>query len=229
MPGAAIDAKLGWTALDDLGAKSVTKSLEGHVTFDDLSHGFMEVVRDLEQADDLTEYPILVALVSCHAVQIGHRIFPHLIPSDARVGEESLHTAFDFEEHFVKPLYNLRFRSKRVKKLRAILVLDCCRSMVSDSEDTERGPPPNYCNFLTSLKHDFYLIFSTDPGRKSWDGQWRSTHEGSVAYLEVRKVHSRHLGQCELSVKVSTVPRSFSSGTNSNSGLGAGKPTWLGR
>eukprot|EP00435_Cladocopium_sp_Y103_P019163 s523_g4.t1 len=166
LPGVEQDAQLGLRVLcNDLGATEVTTTLAGHVTHDDLKRGFNEVIQDLEASKE--EFPVLVVLVSCHAVQIGEGIFPHLIPSDSPTGEEGAsRAAFNFEEHVFKPLKDLKFNSRKAKKMRAILIFDCCRNQLLDSQQATRG----LRNLLPCLKHDFYTIFSCDQGRPSSDG-----------------------------------------------------------
>lgn len=163
LPGVEQDAELGLKVLcDDLGATAVTTTLAGHVTHDDLKRGFSEVIQDLKYSEEA--FPVFVGLVSCHAVQIGEGIFPHLIPSDSPTGEEEAsRAAFDMEEHVLKPLKDLKFHSSKVKKLRAIFIFDCCRKKIS--QETTRG----LRNLLPCLKHDFYMIFSCDQGRSSRD------------------------------------------------------------
>ena len=115
LPGVERDAELGRKVLcDDLGASAVTTTLRGHVKHYDLESGFSKVIQDLKGSEE--KFPVLVCLVSCHAVQIGDGIFPRLIPSDSPTGEEeSSRAAFDFEEHVFKPLKDLKFDSRKVQ------------------------------------------------------------------------------------------------------------------
>lgn len=166
MPGAQIDAELGLHVLsDDLDASAVTTIMAGRVTHDDLERGFREVIQDLECSEE--EFPVLVVLVSCHAVHVDEKIFPQLIPSDSpiAIGGEVATAAFDIEEHFFNPLKNLRFRSPKAKRLRVVMVFDCCRQDLSNSQDVPRG----LRNLLPRLKHDFYIICSCDQGSQSFE------------------------------------------------------------
>ena len=165
LPGVEQDAELGLKVLcDDLGATAVTTTLAGHVTHDDLKRGFSEVIQDLKYSEEA--FPVFVSsFVPCSA-DWGRDL--SLIPSDSPTGEEEAsRAAFDMEEHVLKPPQDLKFHSRyssKVKKLRAILIFDCCRKKIS--QETTRG----LRNLLPCLKHDFYMIFSCDQGRPSIDG-----------------------------------------------------------
>ena len=170
LPGAEKDAAHGLHVLSkDLGVETnTTTTLVGQVDSYYLHRGFAKVAKDLETEEHLPEFPVLLGLISCHAVQKGQHLFPHLIPSDAPQGEEAWNFAYDVETHFLERLRELKFRCKKVKKLRVILVFDCCREALPDSQHAPRGLP-NCRNWMTSLKHDFYVIFSCDRGSSSFE------------------------------------------------------------
>ena len=48
------------------------------------------MVRFFETSEDLPDFPVFLALISCHGIQKGDKEFPHLLGSDAPADEGAL-------------------------------------------------------------------------------------------------------------------------------------------
>ena len=160
LKGAAIDFQHALDAVKDLECETVTTKLTDRVKCSELQKAFNHVVRFFETSEDLPDFPVFLALISCHGIQKGDKEFPHLLGSDAPADEGAWSLGVDVEE-FVNKLRAVKFRAKNVKKLRAILVLDCCRADLPVAES--RGVR----DMVRELQDDIYIIFSCDKGSTS--------------------------------------------------------------
>ena len=149
---AAIDFQHAVDAVEDLECEAVTTYLTDHVKCSELKKAFDQVLTDFQASEDLPDFPVFLALISCNAIQKGDKE-PHLLGSDAPADERAWSLGVDVEE-FVCKLRALEFRAKNVKKLRAILVLDCCRADLPVLESS------GWHNLLMQLRNDdVYIIF----------------------------------------------------------------------
>ena len=166
LKGAAIDFQHAVDAVEDLECETVTTYLTDHVKCSELKEAFDQVLEFFGTSEDLPDLPVFLALISCHAIQKGDKEMPHLLGSDAPADERAWTLGVDVEE-FVNKLRVLKFRAKNVKKLRAILVLDCCR------EDLPVLQSRGLRDIFTELNFDHYIIFSCDKGHRSFELEQR--------------------------------------------------------
>ena len=158
LKGGAIDFQHAVEAVEDLECEAVTTYLTDHVKCSELKKAFDQVITFFETSEDLPDLPVFLALVSCNAIPTGS--LPHLLGSDAPADESAWSLGVDVEE-FANKLGALKFRTKNVKKLRAILVFDCCHAGLPVLESRRQR------NLLMQLRNDAYIIFSCEKGHTS--------------------------------------------------------------
>ena len=154
---AAFDFQHAVQAVEDLECEAVTTYLTDHVKCSELKKAFEEVITDFQTSEDLPDFPVFLALISCNAIWKGDKELPHLLGSDAPADESAWGLGVDVEE-FVSKLGALEFRAKNVKQLRAILVFDCCHADLPVLQS--RGQRI----ILPQLRNDMYIISSRDKG-----------------------------------------------------------------
>ena len=162
LKGAAIDFQHAVDAVKDLECETVTTYLTDRVKCSELQKAFNQVVTFFETSEDLPDFPVFLALVACHGIQKGDKELPHLLGSDSPADERAWSLGVDVEE-FINKLRALEFRAQNVKKLRAILVLDCCRADLPVLQS--RGVR----DILRELNFDLYIIFSCIKGHNSFE------------------------------------------------------------
>ena len=173
---ATIDFQHVVQAVEDLECEAVTTYLTDHVKCSELKKAFDQVITDFQTSEDLPDFPVFLALISCNAIRNDDNELPHLLGSDAPADESAWGLGVDVEE-FVSKLGALEFRAKNVKKLRAILVFDCCHADLPVLE--RRGQH----NILPQVRNDMYIISSCDKGQTSFELQ--SEQPGGVLMREL--------------------------------------------
>ena len=167
LAGSGGDAKQANKFLDDMGHREATTVLSGEVTQESLCRELTAWVRDIPEATHGHERPVLFGFFSCHSMANASG-FPLLLASDApRKEAVSEAEVFDIEKQLIAPINKIHL--DRERRLRVILVFDCCLSPCHDAENdtwTSRGPaacPPSVHDFTSCLLVTLALKQRRDP------------------------------------------------------------------